>query len=213
MGKIKHVIWDWNGTLYNDAAACVETLNVILKRRDLPSVDLAQYMDIFRFPVKEYYEILGFDFSKENWDSMAKEFHDIYFEASKAMRLRDGVVGVLERLSGNGVAMSVLSASEEGVLERLLSSYGIRSFFQNVSGLTDIYASSKLDAGRKLVGSLSLNLSEVILIGDTLHDYEVASDIGCRCILLAGGHQSEERLRQCGCTVYKDVNEVEKLWQ
>ena len=45
--RYKHVIWDWNGTLYDDALACVNTLNVILGRRGLPFVDLEQYREIF----------------------------------------------------------------------------------------------------------------------------------------------------------------------
>ena len=33
MGNYRHVIWDWNGTLLDDAWLCVEVLNGLLARR------------------------------------------------------------------------------------------------------------------------------------------------------------------------------------
>lgn len=198
---IKHIIWDWNGTLFNDAKACVRTLNVILKDRGLPLVNLEQYREIFRFPVKEYYEILGFDFTAEEWDAMAVEFHAIYFDISREMDLRQGITGVLEKLQSARMPMSVLSAAETASLERLLCEHGIRHYFEHVEGLSDIYASSKMEAGRTLIGKLELPPESVLMVGDTTHDHEVASALGCACVLLSGGHQAGHRLKQCGCRV------------
>ena len=37
---IQHVIWDWNGTLLDDAQACVDALNVLLRQRRLPAISM-----------------------------------------------------------------------------------------------------------------------------------------------------------------------------
>lgn len=37
---------------------------------------------------------------------------------------------------------------------------------------------------------------DIILIGDTNHDHDVAEELGIDCVLLTGGHQSEERLKR-----------------
>lgn len=206
-GPIRHIIWDWNGTLYNDAEACVATLNVILERRGLALVDIDQYRAVFRFPVKEYYEALGFDFTIEEWDAMAKEFHTIYREESGRMKLRDGIESLLSRCKADGILMSVLSASETETLEKLLSDYGIRGYFQRVRGLSDIYAGSKIDAGRKLMEEISSYAGKILLVGDTTHDYEVACEIDCACALLCEGHQARHRLEKCGCPVYGCLEE------
>ena len=34
----------------------------------------------------------------------------------------------------------------------------------------------------------------MLLIGDSLHDLEVANELGIDCVLVANGHQSKERL-------------------
>jgi phosphoglycolate phosphatase len=47
------------------------------------------------------------------------------------------------------------------------------------------------------------------LIGDTLHDYEVACALGVRCILTEGGHHPPERLRTAGAPVVESAEQVE----
>jgi len=46
------------------------------------------------------------------------------------------------------------------------------------------------------------------LIGDTVHDYEVAREIGAKCLLIAGGHQSIEKLTACGVPVLNNIKEI-----
>jgi hypothetical protein len=58
----KNIIWDWNGTLLNDITICIKSMNILLKERTLPLISEDKYRDIFTFPVRNYYEQLGFDF-------------------------------------------------------------------------------------------------------------------------------------------------------
>jgi phosphoglycolate phosphatase len=189
-----HVVWDWNGTLLDDVYACVGAINRMLTARQLPCIDSVQYRDVFDFPVKTYYRRLGFDLETEDWDAMAREFHRHYDEFAVKAGLREGAPETLNTIRKRGIAMSVLSACEIGTLERMLEERGIRHFFDHVFGLDNINATSKLDQGKLLVDALDLPPAEILLVGDTNHDHEVAEDLGIRCVLLTGGHQSKARL-------------------
>ena len=62
---MKHtdVIWDFNGTILDDVAAGIASVNKMLSDRSLPTIkDKEHYRKIFRFPIIEYYRSLGFDF-------------------------------------------------------------------------------------------------------------------------------------------------------
>jgi phosphoglycolate phosphatase len=210
---IKHIIWDWNGTLYDDPHVCVEALNTILEKRNLPLVDIDQYREIFRFPVRAYYEEIGFDFETDDWDGMAREFHEIYGKVREAdhTSLRAGVKEALTELKKRGIPMSVLSAAETTMLNHDLEQSNIRNFFSHACGTSDIYAGSKTDSGHQLIAELGLNPSEILLVGDTTHDHEVALELGCQCVLLTGGHQAEHRLQKCGRKIILDPIEVTAL--
>ena len=54
--KYKHIIWDWNGTLLDDRWLCVDGINNGLLKRGLTPITEETYMNVFTFPVKNYYE-------------------------------------------------------------------------------------------------------------------------------------------------------------
>ena len=51
---------------------------------------------------------------------------------------------------------------------------------------------------------------EVLFIGDTVHDKEVADSIGCECILVAKGHQSKEVLSLSGAVIADTLSDIQK---
>ncbi|MBL7114577.1 MAG: HAD family hydrolase [Kiritimatiellae bacterium] len=206
--KIEHIVWDWNGTLLDDVDACVEAINCMMQRRGLGDLERTRYVDIFEFPVKNYYRGLGFDLDNEDWDEMALEFHEHYARTARTAGLREGIRELLEYLRDGGMPMSVLSACEENILNRMMAERCVDTFFSRVHGLSHLYATSKVTLGQELMATLGVHASSVLLIGDTLHDHEVALELGCRCLLVAGGHQSMGRLQGCGADVIEEMGAV-----
>ncbi len=206
--RIKHLLWDWNGTLLDDVDACVVALNVLLRRRGLPAVNRARYVEAFDFPVRDYYRSVGFDLSGENWDAVTLEYHAAYAESAAAAPLRPHAARVLRQLRDAGWRHSILSACEQGLLLRMVSERGIRDAFDQILGREDFQAHSKIEQGHSLLATLGLAPCEVLLIGDTGHDREVARAIGCRCLLVADGHCDSARLSACGAPIVYNLPEV-----
>ena len=208
MGRFAGIIWDWNGTLLDDAQLAVQTMNQMLEKRGMPSLSIDRYKSVFMFPVKEYYQRLGFDFQQEPFEIPAIEFVDIYNRQVHACSLHQDAIRVLDHFRSKGAKQCILSAMEQEVLDNCLKHYQIESFFEHVSGLDNSYAASKAENGHRLVETLGLNPSDLVLIGDTVHDFEVASELGCRCILIADGHQSKEVLQATGALVLDSVTQL-----
>ena len=51
---------------------------------------------------------------------------------------------------------------------------------------------------------------QTLYIGDTVHDYNTARDLGVDCILFSGGQQSPKLLKQCGVPVYDSFADITK---
>ena len=198
---LRHVVWDWNGTLLDDVSACVTALNAVLTAHGMASVDARQYREAFGFPVMDYYRKLGFVVEAAERDRLAHDWREHYERAVADEVLREGVMVAVRYTRARGVPMSILSATERSVLERTLQQRGVRDLFDHVYGLSDHFASSKMAVGRDLVDRLPVSADGVLLVGDTIHDYDVAVSLGCRCVLVSGGHQSDARLNCCGCDV------------
>ena len=204
----KHIIWDWNGTLLDDVNIVVDAMNSLLMRRKLPVLDLVKYREFFTFPVKTYYARLGFDFRKEPFEELAIEYISEFNSDKYGFKLHNGVVAVLEYIRTMGIGQSILSASKEEELNEILLRLNIKEFFANVAGLGNHYADSKVGRGIELLADLNLEPVDVLLIGDTIHDYEVSRELGCDCLLVCNGHQSDERLLECNVDIVNDVTGV-----
>jgi len=206
--KYKHLIWDWNGTLLDDVDIVIDAMNNLLGKRDLKLLDRDTYRNIFTFPVKNYYAHLGFDFNVEPFEKLANEYISQYDSDKYVFKLFEGATEILGCLKEKGIEQSVLSACEQDKLLILVEHLGIRSYFIKVKGIDNHYAEGKRKVAFKFLSELNLNPDTVLMIGDTQHDFEVAKEIGCDCLLISNGHQSHERLKKMGVNVIKDIQEV-----
>jgi phosphoglycolate phosphatase len=183
-------------------------MNLLLAERGLPLLDTKKYREVFSFPVKDYYQVLGFDFTKEDFSMPAHQYIDFYNRRFNECALQEYTVEVLQFFRTKGVRQFVLSAMEHEMLEKTLNQKGILHFFEGIAGLTDHYSVSKVDQGKMLMKNFGIDAENSWLIGDTTHDFEVADSIGLSCILIADGHQSVERLRKTGAIVIENLHQL-----
>ncbi|MFH0977253.1 MAG: HAD family hydrolase [Spirochaetota bacterium] len=207
----KHIIWDWNGTLIDDAWLCLEIINGLLRRRNMREINITDYQELFNFPVINFYEKIGFNFSKEPFKIPAAEYIEAYNSRRFGCKLHQGVLEALSLFKESGITHSVLSASKQSSLEEAIKYYSLQPYFTNVCGLNDHYAHSKIEIGRNHLLELEISGEQVVIIGDTTHDYEVAKSLGIDCILVNGGHHSRKKLEQCSVRVLNSISELKSI--
>lgn len=217
MGKGKKeytaIIFDWNGTLLDDVDPSIATMNELLAKRNIPPLTRAKYKRIFGFPVLDYYLDLGFDFKNESWEDVAAEFMTSYHDKEDTFSLYDNVRDILHYLKKEGYRLYILSAMKTPSIIKMLRDFKIEVFFDAVYGLDHHYADGKIDLGREFMVTEQLIPQECLLIGDTIHDAEVAQALHIDSYLVSYGHQSHERLKKTGKTVLKDLTELRNKFQ
>jgi phosphoglycolate phosphatase len=204
----KHIIWDWNGTLLNDSWMSVMVINQTLAKRNMPTIDHDHYQKIFGFPVIDYYRRLGFEFIDESFEIVGTEFIEGYEIHKYEVDLHEGVREVLKTLGDRGVSHSILSAYKQNTLDELTAHFGLTDSFMKIIGLDNHYAHSKVDNALQWMSDLPYDQSEVLFVGDTAHDHEVAEAIGVDCILIPGGHQTRETLEATGAKVIDKIEDL-----
>ena len=193
-----HVVWDWNGTLLDDTDACVGALNEMLAKRGLEPISLAFYREHFAFPVRSFYERIGVRLADEDWNALAREYHDAYH--ARPASLARGAFAALERVSSLGWGQSILSALRQDMLDRDSAAFGVSRWMHRVRGSDNLDGGSKLECARRFFAQLATDgvvrpdLSDTVMVGDAIHDWEVASELGVKCVLFSGGGHSRERL-------------------
>jgi phosphoglycolate phosphatase len=184
----------------------------MLGRRGLPLVaSIETYREIFGFPVKEYYLRAGFDFAREPFEKLAAEYITLYHDADSEIALFPGAEEILAGFRQNGVRQIVLSASNTDNLIAQIRPFNLDMYFDEILGISDVYAASKLDIGKSYINRT--NPDNAVLIGDTSHDKEVADALGIDCILVADGHQSKETLLAFNTAVPDNLEDLKNYME
>ncbi len=215
MNKInaEYIVFDFNGTLIDDIDICLFLLNKMLKEKGHDgNIGKDRYLSIFTFPIIDYYESAGFKFPEDDFPQLAKEFDLDYRNGFNNLKLFDDVVEVLDFFKKKNKKLIVLSATKQSSLDEELKQKGIYDFFDTVIGIKDIYGRSKVEEAIAFFSSKNIDMNDVVFIGDTLHDNEVAERLKGHSILVARGHQSKERLQGASNALIVDtLKELENI--
>lgn len=205
------ILWDWNGTLLDDAGICLEGINILLKSRSIPVLDMVRYQEIFTFPVRDYYQAAGFDFEHEPFEVPAEEFIVHYKRLLPLAGLFHDVYETLQHFRQLGYRQFIVSAMEQNALVDAVAKRGIAPFFENISGIENNLAFSKVHKARELIEREGIDPGMAIMIGDTLHDAEVAQQLGVDIIFITRGHQNAQRLSLNGNLLLPDLSSLVKF--
>ena len=204
--KYKHIVWDWNGTLLDDMWLCVDAINYVLKSRKMPLVSNEDYRNIFCFPVIEYYKKLGFDFTKEQFP--IPDFLDYYKKGFEDCQLHKDAEVVLKKNNKFGFTQSILSAGKQSSLVSWVKYHSIAHFFSQLIGVDNENADGKTESGINWLNNSHHKPKNILLVGDTIHDSEVAKAMEVKCVLIDIGHVSSDRLKTTGETVLTSLKSV-----
>mgnify|MGYP003290292753 CR=1 FL=1 len=185
---ITHIIWDWNGTLLDDVSLNLDILNRLRQQEGLAPLSLAQYRAAFGFPIRDFYERIGFDFDKTPYEVLADRYWALYEQGVKTCPL---ALDALRTLAALPCTHILLSASPLAALQAQVAQFpGLVGRFARVLGTDNRLGASKTALAQGLRAEGLCPPEEMLVVGDTDHDAATAAVLGCRFVPYAGGHQA-----------------------
>jgi phosphoglycolate phosphatase-like HAD superfamily hydrolase len=195
MVRVRHVVWDWNGTLLDDHVAVVSAVNRALVGLHLAPITADDYRTHFTRPVQRFYERLaGRPIGVDEWRRLDEAYHQSYQGSLKGLRLAHGAREALEAAERMGLTQSLLSMWRHRELVPLVERLGIGHFFVRVDGLRVAGGDTKAEHLAEHLDALGLQGGEVLVVGDSLDDLAAARSVGARCVLYDGGSHHRRAL-------------------
>ena len=208
---MKHIIWDFNGTLLFDAQLSVDADNAVFAELGLPPITIDDYRSHMTMPVRDFYTALGIDLNVIPYETISRLWLDIFNAGALQAGLVPGALDAVRALHEAGRSQSILSASYEPSLRAQCDALGLTPYMQAIDGLEDESATRKTAIGRRQLSRLGIDGRDALLVGDMMADAELARELGTGCILVSWGHNDLLRLSQCGCPVAHDFDELMRL--
>lgn len=208
--KYKNIIWDYNGTIIDDAALAVEAENMVLASYGKKPITLDYYLEECEMPILNFYNKI-FDMKKYDFSEIAERFITEYEKLSHKLRIFPEVERMLGYLHDKGYTQAVISGFETSRLRGTLNHYGVDKYFRFMSGSDDIDCGDKSERACRMLEQYKLDPKQTLFIGDMYHDYETASRAGADCLLIAKGHQGANVLKSYGVRVIESADKLKEL--
>ncbi|MER2093773.1 HAD family hydrolase [Saccharopolyspora rectivirgula] len=205
-----HIVWDWNGTLFDDNHAVLSAVNAVCAEFGRAHIDLETWRSIYSRPLWTCYErLLGQSLSEQDWARIDQRYHEVYRELLHTCDLADGVPEVLEKWAADGRSQSLLSLWFHDELVPLVTDFGIHRLFTRVDGLREkVGGGSKAEHLKRHLQAQQLDPATVVLVGDVLDDAHAAQQVGARCVLVTTGVTGRRELEKTGFPVADSIVEA-----
>lgn len=178
-------LFDWNGTIADDAPRAFFATNTALGAVGVPRIDPLDFDRKFILPMDEMFLRLGV--AAANLERASAHWNAAM--ASRQSPIRSGAAEFLRSLHREGAYCGLISAAGGDYVVSELEHFGIKDCFDAVvSG-----ASDKVKALTELRED-----AEAIYFGDTEYDVASAVAAGCIAVGVSSGYCPEERLRAAG---------------
>jgi phosphoglycolate phosphatase-like HAD superfamily hydrolase len=208
---VRHVVWDWNGTLFDDFDANVAAVAEVCDAAGGPVVTAELYRRHFVRPVSVFYErLLGRPLEPGEWDGLNAGYFSAYRRRLASLGLVPGAEEALAAVAASGRSQSLLSMWEHEELVRLVRRFGIEQHFLRVDGQRGTGGDSKEAFLAQHVGRVEavlgpLTPGEVLVVGDSVDDARAATALGLGCVLVSGGPEDPEAPHGTGVPVVASV--------
>ena len=128
---MKHIIWDWNGTLLNDLPVIIDAVNETVEQVGIRRITLDDYRTYYTRPVKLFYdEIAGREIDRDEWERIDRMFHETYHASVDRASLATGAREVLAEIKRGPHGQSLLSMAPNSELRTALHLFDVAQFFQ-----------------------------------------------------------------------------------
>ncbi len=202
----RHIVWDWNGTLFDDVDAVLFATNESVAALGAGPFTLAAYRSMFRMPLPAFYErILGYQPDERVWTLINEAYHDAYHRRRDACQLAAGALALLRSWRLGGGTQSLLSMYPHAHLTPLIERLGLTGHFVRVDGRDGPATDSKRRYLVRHLEVLGVDAATVTLIGDSVDDAEAALSVGASAVLYTGGFHDRATLVATGAPVVDDL--------
>ncbi|MEC4724868.1 HAD-IIIA family hydrolase [Shewanella sp. D64] len=190
------VIFDWDGTLMDSVGKIVACMQQTARVLELPVPLEMAVRDIIGLSMGEALSILHPDGDDSVYSLMKDMYRQQYLELNDTPSpLFEGAESLVQQLNVSGYQLAVATGKARAGLNRVLNETGLGVHF--VASRCADEAMSKPNPGMilQLLAELNVAPDKAVMIGDSVHDLNMANNAGIDAIGVSYGAHDADKLR------------------
>lgn len=193
--RYKLVVFDWDGTLLDSIATIVGCTQATLMELGLPPANEADIRSAIGLGIRETVNSFCPGCSEETFDRIVEVYRRLWFERFvREPVLFEGVRILLEGLAREGLLLAVATAKSRRGLSADLERTHLGRFFQASRTVDEAASKPSPDMLLGILDELGVRPEEALMVGDAIHDLQMANNAGVASVGVTSGTTTREVL-------------------
>lgn len=188
------VVFDWDGTLMDSAAAIVTAIQRSAQDLGLPEPSEERARHVIGLGLQDALRIAVPELAPADYDRMVERYRYYYLARDQELRLFAGIEALLDWLAAQEVFLAVATGKSRLGLERALRHSGLAPRFDATRCADECFSKPHPEMLESLMAEFDVAPERTLMIGDTTHDLQMARNAGVHGIGVTFGAHSRTQL-------------------
>ena len=206
------IIFDWDGTLMDSAAAIAASLQSACRDLDLPVPSEEQARYVIGLGLNDAMTHILPDLEPSRYPDVVARYRIHFLEHDARTTLFPGVADTVAQLRDTGFWLAVATGKSRRGLDRALTATGLGPYFHATRCADEGYSKPHPGMLEGLMTELGATADRTLMIGDTTHDMEMARAAGTRRLGVTYGAHARDALLGCEPITCVDDFEGVRQW-
>jgi len=193
MGKnFDLLVFDWDGTLMDSTGAIVAAIQSACRDLGLPEPSNARASHVIGLGLADALRYAVPTLKEDRFPQMIERYRYHYLSRDHELDLFSGVFDLISGLHAAGFHLAVATGKSRAGLGRSMARSGLAKFFSATRCADECHSKPHPQMLEELLSEFFLPPERALMIGDTTHDLQMASNAGVSALAVAyGAHPAD----------------------
>ena len=191
------VVFDWDGTLMDSTYSIAQSIRLACHDLELPVPSHAEAAWVIGLSLDQALRKAVPQLSESMAPLFLERYRYHYLSKDHGLKLFDGAADMLSALRGQGVTLAVATGKSRVGLNRALAASDLGQHFAATRCADETFGKPHPGMLLELIDELMVSPEEVVMVGDTSHDLQMAANAGVHGVGVTYGAHPPEELKKC----------------
>ena len=188
------IVFDWDGTLLDSAAAIVSAIQQACRDLGLPVPTDERARHVIGLGLSDALSHAVPELDPADYPRMVERYRHHYLSADHELGLFAGVTEMIAGLAARGHLLAVATGKSRRGLDRALAHSGLGRYFSTTRCADECHSKPHPQMLLECMDELGVGAGRTLMVGDTTHDLQMAASAEVAALAVSFGAHPREML-------------------
>ena len=185
--RFELLVFDWDGTLMDSAAAIVASIQESCRDLGLPVPERERAAHVIGLGLKDALSYAVPELPPQDYGKLAERYRHHYLARDPDIEMFPGMREMLAGLRERGYLLAVATGKSRAGLDRVLAAQQLKPYFDSSRCADETHPKPHPAMLQELMQELKIEADATLMIGDTAHDLQMAQSARVSALAVSYG--------------------------